>query len=73
MAKPFFFGEGPFYPMLVRSEREGSRHVLTVASVGARGGGGTCKATADYTYTIDSVFFTQFHGTVSKESSRLKK
>ena len=37
-----------------RSGREGGggRHVLAVASVGARGGGGTCKATAGYTYVI---------------------
>ena len=34
--KNFFFGEGPFYPVLVWSDREGrgaGRHVLAVASV----------------------------------------
>ena len=49
-----FFGEGPFYPVLVQSDREeggGGRHVLGVASVGARGGGGTCRAAVRYTYT----------------------
>ena len=44
---------GPFYPVQIRSGREGGGgggDVVAVASVGGRGGGGTCKATAGYTY-----------------------
>ncbi len=54
VAKTFFFDEGPFYPVLVRSSPEGGggrgRGRLAVPSVRARGGGGDAQGTAGYTY-----------------------